>query len=230
MKNPIIKILVVITVFSVSFLAVFYVRQATYAGIAARETDNRVRWLETALPGYSIGEEQKVSSESAEGFSYWAGIKIVDDSESRGYVFVTPINGYSYRIIVNTGIDADGRITGINAFYQYSIEGDGSIMDVRGGKLFPGGFVPHITYSAIIDPESKFSRQFRGIDLNKKITVVDESMLARYSADDISARNTVAAPYGGEAAMENIVFEISNNYSRLKEVLARSEQSTEDRE
>lgn len=207
--------------------AVYYIRQITYPVIAARVSDSRIKGFESALPGYVIGDEIKVPSVNGSSISYRVGTKMVEDAEKRGYVFDTLLYGYQYRIRISTGIDENGIITGLSAAYfaDFSDPDASSVNDT--GSSGQRGYLPGRSLSSILEPGSRYNIQFRGIDLARRITVVDASVLSKYTTEDIAARNSVIAPYGDRAAMEYLVNEITGNYIKLKYALALSVQVTD---
>lgn len=196
MKNIIKPAILLATVAFCASLLLSFVRGITYPVILQQERDREKNALMMVLPGYEIGEPRVVELDNGELFKFWIGEKTVDDEVLKGYAFISINYGYSGDIKSMVGVDENNIMLGIAIVQQSETPGLGARVNERASSETIWGVILGRSYGGegITDPW--FQEQFKGIDLNKKITILKHGTWTSDMRDNLLSQNAVSAITG----------------------------------
>ncbi len=217
MKNIIKPAILLATVaFSASLLLIM-VRGVTYPVILQQERDRERNALMMVLPGYEIGESRVVALGSGEQFRFWIGEKIVDDEVLTGYAFISTNYGYSGDIKSMVGVDENNIMLGISIVQQSETPGLGARVNEKASSETIWGVILGKSYGREGITEPWFQEQFKGIDLNKKITIVKHGIWTSDMRDNLLDQNAVSAITGATITTKAISGGLKEGLIKLTE-------------
>lgn len=196
MKNIIKPAMVLAAVAFCSAILLSLVRGITYPVILQQEMDKEKNALMMVLPGYEIGDPLVVELDNGEQFKFWISEKIVDGEVSKGYAFISINYGYSGDIKSMVGVDENNIILGIAIVQQSETPGLGARVNETARSETIWGVVLGRSYGGEGVTEPWFQEQFKGIDLNKKITIVKHGTWSSDMKNDLLSQNAVSAITG----------------------------------
>lgn len=196
MKDIIKPAILLATVAFCASLLLVLVRGITYPVILKQESDREKSALMMVLPDYEIGEPIVVELDNGELFKFWTGEKIVDDEVLTGYAFISINYGYSGDIKSMVGVDENNIMLGISIVQQSETPGLGARVNERARSETIWGVILGRSYGGEGITEPWFQEQFKGIDLNKKITILKHGTWTSDMRDSLLDQNAVSAITG----------------------------------
>jgi len=216
MKNIIKSVIVLTLVVSSSILIIFYVWKTTYPYIIKQETARQNKAIESVLPGCTVGDQITVNLDDGGKFSYWTGTKNVDGIEKKYFAFTSVNYGYNVDIKAIAGVDEENRITGLIIFQQTETPGLAARLTGEAGSGNIWGAVHGRAFSGDEITEPWFQEQFRGIDLNKKILILNKSQNSQNQNAGNPDQNSINAVTGATATTKIITDGLKEDLIKLQ--------------
>lgn len=216
MKNIIKSAVILILVAVFSILLVFHVRKFTYKYIMEQETVRQNRAVESVLAGYNISGQITVSLDNGEKYSYWTGIKTVDDTGQKAFAFTSVTRGYNADIKAIVGVDDQNRILGVNFFQQTGAPGADERLAEAVMKESYRGTLPGENFSVESVKNSWFQEQFRGINPLKTVLIINRGSHIPNQDQGAPGGNSITAITGATNTTKIILDGIKDNLIKLE--------------
>ena len=181
-----------LTLAAVAFICTLllsYVQKFTEPAIKRQKGENQDEALKLVLPGFSVGDAQKISMAGVE-FLFWIGKKKVDYKTVKGYAFITAGAGYGGNIESMVGVDESGKILGVSILNQSETPGLGARCVEVANRETLWDYIKNGMPARDYNKERRipwFQNQFEGIDANAEVRITRNAAAAPRNKRDIRA-------------------------------------------